>query len=104
MKLSTSIFEIYKKIIFLLPPEKAHEVSLYLAEKIYSTSLKRIFKPKDANQNINIMGINFLNKFIKRTNNLDYVSKTIKDLSKDPSAKKIFDAINESEIKYFFKF
>ena len=33
MKLSKSIFEIYKKIIFLLPPEKAHEVSLYLAEK-----------------------------------------------------------------------
>ena len=48
--------------------------------------------------------INFLNKFIKRTNNLDYVSKTIKDLSKDPSPKKIFDAINEysssSEIRY----
>jgi hypothetical protein len=34
--------------------------------------------------------INFLNKFIKRINNLDYVSKTIKDLSKDPSAKKNF--------------
>ena len=62
MKLSTSIFEIYKKIIFLLPPEKAHEVSLYLAEKIYSTSLKRILKPKDANDNVNIMGINFPNK------------------------------------------
>ena len=48
--------------------------------------------------------INFFNKFIKRTNNLDYVSKTIKDLSKDPSVKKIFDAINKyssiSEIRY----
>jgi len=62
MKLSKSIFEIYKKIIFLLPPEKAHEVSLYLAEKIYSSSLKRILKPKDANHHVNIMGINFLNK------------------------------------------
>ena len=62
MKLSTSIFEIYKKIIFLLPPEKAHEVSLYLAEKIYSTSLKRILKPVDVNDNVNIMGINFPNK------------------------------------------
>ena len=60
MKLSKSIFEIYKKIIFLLPPEKAHEVSLYLAEKIYSSSLKRILKPKDANHHVNIMGIKIL--------------------------------------------
>ena len=48
--------------------------------------------------------INFLNKFIKRTNNLDYIAKNIKNLSGDPSVKKIFDAINKyssiSEIRY----
>jgi poly(A) polymerase len=48
--------------------------------------------------------INFFNKFIKRTNNLDYVAERIKDLSKEPSVKKILDTINkyssESEIRY----
>jgi poly(A) polymerase len=48
--------------------------------------------------------INFLNKFIKRTNNLDYVAKSIKDLSKDKFVKKIFDSINKysskSEVRY----
>jgi len=62
MKLPISIFEIYKKIIFMLPPEKAHEVSLYMAELIYSSYLKNILKSKNCSQNQNIMGINFLNK------------------------------------------
>ncbi len=48
--------------------------------------------------------INFLDKFIKRTNNLDYVAKSIKDLSKDTPVKKVFDSINNfspnSEIRY----
>ncbi len=48
--------------------------------------------------------IDFLNKFIKRTNNLNYVAKSIKDLSKDTPVKKIFEAINKysssSEIRY----
>ena len=48
--------------------------------------------------------INFLDKFIKRTNNLNYVAKNIKDLSKDTPVKKIFDTINNflpnSEIRY----
>jgi poly(A) polymerase len=48
--------------------------------------------------------INFLNKLIKRTNNLGYVGKNIKDLSKDTPVKKIFEAINNfsssSEIRY----
>tara|TARA_A100000164_G_C21763167_1_gene702591 strand:- start:2 stop:979 length:978 start_codon:yes stop_codon:yes gene_type:complete len=46
----------------MLPPEKAHEVSLYMAELIYSTYLKNILKPKNDIQKQNIMGINFLNK------------------------------------------
>ena len=48
--------------------------------------------------------INFLDKIIKRTNNLDYVAKSIKDLSKDTPVKKVFDSINNfspsSEIRY----
>ena len=48
--------------------------------------------------------INFLNKFIKTTNNLDYISQNFKSLSKNPPVKKIFDLINDfslsSEIRY----
>ena len=48
--------------------------------------------------------INFLDKFIKRTNNYGYVANSIKDLSKNTPVKKIFKAINNftnsSEIRY----
>ena len=48
--------------------------------------------------------INFLNKLIKRTSNLDYIAKEIKDLSNNTPVKKIFDSINEfsssSEIRF----
>ncbi len=48
--------------------------------------------------------INFLNKFIKRTQNLNHVSKKIIDLSKNSPVKKIFNSINNfssnSEIRY----
>ena len=48
--------------------------------------------------------IKFINKFIKRTNNLNYVSKKIIDLSKNTPVKKIFNSINNfsanSEIRY----
>ncbi len=47
---------------------------------------------------------NFLDKIFLRSNNLDYISKGIKDLSKKTQAYKIFEAINshssESEIRY----
>ena len=48
--------------------------------------------------------IKILNKFIKNINNLDYVSKSIKSLSRDTPVKKIFESINGysslSEIRY----
>ena len=48
--------------------------------------------------------INFLDKFIKKTNNLNYVAESIKNLSKITSVKKIFSSINkyssDSEIRY----
>ena len=47
---------------------------------------------------------NFLDKFFFRSNNLDYISKNIKDLTQNTPAYKIFDAINffssEGEIRY----
>jgi len=46
----------------------------------------------------------FLNKFFFRSNNLDFVSQGIKDISKNNHIKKIFNVINdysvESEIRY----
>ena len=48
--------------------------------------------------------IDFLDKIIKRTDNLDYIAKCIKSLSNDPPVKKIFNSINNfshiSEIRY----
>ena len=46
----------------------------------------------------------FFDKIFLRTNNLDYISENIKNLTKKTSSKKIFDAINsyslDSEIRY----
>ncbi len=46
----------------------------------------------------------FLDKFIFRSNNLDYVSREIRNLTSKSSAQKIFDAVNsfssDSEIRY----
>ena len=46
----------------------------------------------------------FLDTIFFRSNNLDYVSQNIKDLTKNTPANKIFDAINsfssDSEIRY----
>ena len=48
--------------------------------------------------------INFLDRFIRRTNNLNDVSKKIVDLAKNTPVKKIFDAINNhspnAEVRY----
>ncbi len=47
---------------------------------------------------------NFLDKIFLRSNNLDYISQRIKDLTNQTSANKIFEAINsyspDSEIRY----
>ena len=46
----------------------------------------------------------YLDKFFFRTNNLDYISQNIKNLTKETPAKRIFDCINsyseQSEIRY----
>ena len=47
---------------------------------------------------------NFLDKFFLRSNNLDYISQNIKDLTQKTPSKEIFDALNfyssDSEIRY----
>ena len=48
--------------------------------------------------------INFLDKIFLRSNNLDYISQNIRELTNDTPANKVFEAINsyslESEIRY----
>ena len=48
--------------------------------------------------------IKFLDRFLTRTNNLDYIAKNFRNLSKTTPTKKIFDSINKfnlnSEIRY----
>ncbi len=48
--------------------------------------------------------INFLNKFINRTNNLNYISNKIIELGKNTPVKKIFDSVHSfslnAEIRY----
>jgi poly(A) polymerase len=47
---------------------------------------------------------NFLDKIFLRYQNLDYISKNLKDITTNTSANKIFDAINSysenSEVRY----
>ena len=61
MNLTKIFFSVYRRLIFLLPPEAAHIVSLSSAEIIYKSWLKDIFKTMPAQTKKNIMGINFPN-------------------------------------------
>ena len=61
MNLTKIFFSIYRRLIFLLPPEAAHTVSLSSAEIIYKSWLKDIFKTMPIQNKKNAMGINFPN-------------------------------------------
>ena len=61
MNLTKIFFSIYRRLIFLLPPEAAHAVSLSSAEIIYKSWLKDIFKTMPIQNKKNAMGINFPN-------------------------------------------
>ena len=50
IKESKILFEIYKRIAFMLPPEVAHNYTLAIAEFIYSSHIGQFFKSK-VNQN-----------------------------------------------------
>jgi len=61
MNLTKIFFSIYRRLIFLLPPEAAHNVSLSSAEIIYKSWLKDIFKTVPIQIKKRAMGINFPN-------------------------------------------
>ena len=61
MNLTKIFFSIYRRLIFLLPPEAAHAVSLSSAEIIYKSWLKDIFKTMPIQTKKSAMGINFPN-------------------------------------------
>ena len=52
MNLTKIFFSIYRRLIFLLPPEAAHIVSLSSAEIIYKSWLKDIFKTMNCDAKI----------------------------------------------------
>ena len=62
MKLSKNLFNLYKNIIFMLPAETAHSVSLASAEFLYKSWLKNIFIADKINTSNKLMGLNFPNK------------------------------------------
>ena len=62
MKLPKSLFNLYKNIIFMLPAETAHSVSLASAEFLYKSWLKDMFITNKVNMSNKLMGLNFPNK------------------------------------------
>jgi len=61
MEIKKIFFSIYKQLIFLLPPETAHSVTLSMAEKIYKSFLKNIVSSKMTINEKKVMGITFPN-------------------------------------------
>ena len=61
MEIKKIFFSIYKQLIFLLPPETAHAVTLSMAEKIYKSFLKNIVSSKITINEKKVMGITFPN-------------------------------------------
>ena len=61
MEIKKIFFSIYKQLIFLLPPETAHAVTLSMAEKIYKSFLKNIISSKIITNEKKVMGITFPN-------------------------------------------
>ena len=62
MKLTKSLFNLYKNIIFMLPAETAHSVSLASAEFLYKSWIKNMFITNKVNMSNKLMGLNFPNK------------------------------------------
>ncbi len=62
MSITNLFFKIYRNLIFKLPPEVAHSLSLNIAEYLYKSFLKKIISSKRIDSQLNIMGINFPNK------------------------------------------
>lgn len=56
------MYTLLKKILFLIPPEKAHHYSLASLSILNKVGLLTLVKPKNKGQSIDVMGINFPNR------------------------------------------
>ncbi|MBH43965.1 MAG: dihydroorotate dehydrogenase (quinone) [Gammaproteobacteria bacterium] len=61
MNLTKIFFTLYQRLIFLFEPEKAHYISLTIAETLYKSWLKRFLKSKTKKFPTDSMGIKFEN-------------------------------------------
>ncbi|MEC9205907.1 MAG: dihydroorotate dehydrogenase (quinone) [Pseudomonadota bacterium] len=61
MNLTKILFTLYQRLIFLFEPEKAHYISLTIAETLYKSWLKRFLKSDVKKFPTNSMGIKFEN-------------------------------------------
>ena len=61
MSLTKILFSLYQRFIFLFEPEKAHYLSLTIAELLYKSWLKKILKSRIKNFPTESMGIQFKN-------------------------------------------
>lgn len=56
------MYTLLQKILFLLPPEKAHHLSLASLSILNKVGLLKLVKPKNKTESIEVMGINFPNR------------------------------------------
>ena len=61
MNLTKILFTLYQRLIFLFEPEKAHYLSLSIAEFIYKSWFKKLLKANIKKLHTHSMGINFEN-------------------------------------------
>ena len=61
MNLTKILFTLYQRLIFLFEPEKAHYLSLSIAEFIYKSWFKKLLKTNIKKLHTHSMGINFEN-------------------------------------------
>ena len=62
MKITKSLFKLYRNTMFMLPAETAHSISLASAEFLYKSWIKNLFITNKVNTSNKLMGLNFPNK------------------------------------------
>ena len=62
MKITKSLFKLYRNTMFMLPAETAHSISLSSAEFLYKSWIKNLFITNKVNASNKLMGLNFPNK------------------------------------------
>lgn len=56
------MYKLLQKILFLIPPEKAHHLSLASLSILNKVGLLKLVKPKNKSESVEVMGINFPNR------------------------------------------